>query len=176
MKFFLIEVAEGNRIPYGVNRNRAIDIRLLTSESFHKLPMWNLIEMQLPWEPFLPDLLLMPCVLLSKCFMETALMYQPDLLYKGVKLWDQKSGINATYFLPVIEEVECFSDQCHFSNMGNRVTELVLEEEKISSFPLFRIKGYDRKCLVGRLDFVESLLRRGVKGVTMTEVKLSNLK
>ncbi|MEY8268999.1 hypothetical protein AALA79_21930 [Lachnospiraceae bacterium 64-25] len=30
MKYFLIETGEGNRIPYNVNKNLAIDIRFLT--------------------------------------------------------------------------------------------------------------------------------------------------
>ena len=34
-------------------------------------------------------------------------MYQPDILFKGIKLWDKKSGINATYFLSILDKLDC---------------------------------------------------------------------
>ena len=56
--------------------------------------------------------------------------------------------------------------------MGNRIIRLVLDEEKIGSNAVFRIKGCDKSCIVVRLDVVESLLRRGVQGITLEEVQL----
>ena len=103
MDFFLIEEEEGNRIPYNINKNRVIDIRLLTRESYQKIPMWSVVEMEFPAEGFLPDLLCRPFILVSKGFMETTVMYDPDIPYRSVKLWDRKSGMNGTYFIPLLE-------------------------------------------------------------------------
>lgn len=173
MKYFLIETGEGNRIPYNVNKNRAIDIRFLTKERISKLSSWNVLEMNFPMEGIFPDLICSPCIMVSRCFMETALMYHPGIPRIGVKLWDKESGVNATYFLPIFEEIECLSNQCKYNSIGNRLTELVLEEERIDTYVTFRIKDFERNCIVGRLDFVESLLRRGIQGIKLTEVKLS---
>ena len=57
MKYFLIGTDEKNKIPYNINKNRAIDIRTLTREEIDTLPMWNIMEMELPDEGFFPDLL-----------------------------------------------------------------------------------------------------------------------
>lgn len=97
-------------------------------------------------------------------------MYQPDILFKGVKLWDKKSGINATYFLTILDKLDCMSEQTQFNSVGNRVTKLVLDRDKIGSKAVFEIKGFDRKYIVGRMDFVESILRRGAEGITLEEI------
>ncbi len=168
MEYFLIETNEKNKIPYKINKNRAVDIRLLTREKFRRIPMWNMMEMDFPMEGFFPDLLCSPCILVSKCVMETIIMYQPDVPYKGVKLWDRESGANATYSMPVLNEVECISDETIYNKTGNRIVKLVLDREKIKPYAVFRIKGYGRNCIAGRLDFVESILRRGARGIELT--------
>lgn len=168
MEYFLIETNEKNKIPYKINKNRAIDIRMLTREKICQLPMWNMMEMDFPMEGFFPDILCSPCILVSKCVMETIIMYQPDVPYKGVKLWNRESGANATYSMPILDEVECISDETLYNNIGNRIVKLVLDREKIKPYAVFRINGYKRNCIVGRMDFVESILRRGAIGIKLT--------
>lgn len=165
MQYYILEMEEGNRIPYNINKNRAIDIRMLTKEKVYHIPMWNVMEMNLPGEWFFPDLLCSPCIMVSRCFMDTILMYHPDTPFRGVKLWDRESGVNATYFIPILDEVECISSDTQFNNIGNRIIKLVLEENSIKPYAAFRIKDYNQNCIVGRMDFVESLLRRGVRGI-----------
>lgn len=168
MEYFLIETNEKNKIPYKINKNRAIDIRMLTREKICQLPMWNMMEMDFPMEGFFPDILCSPCILVSKCVMETIIMYQPDVPYKGVKLWNRESGANATYSMPILDEIECISDETLYNNIGNRIVKLVLDREKIKPYAVFRINGYKRNCIVGRMDFVESILRRGAIGIKLT--------
>ena len=172
MDFFLIEEEEGNRIPYNINKNRVIDIRWLTRESYRRIPTWSVVEMKFPAEGFFPDLLCRPFVLVSKGFMETTVMYDSDIPYRSVKLWDRKSGMNGTYFIPLLEEIECISERTTYNKVGNRITELVLDYEKIRDKAVFKIEGYDRKCIVGRMDFVESLLRRKVRGIRIEKVRM----
>ena len=57
-------------------------------------------------------------------------IYQPDIIYKGVKLWESDSGVNRTYFLSIIEEQDCMSEKTQRSAMGNRIINLVLNEGK----------------------------------------------
>lgn len=170
MKYFLIEMNEKNRTPYNINKNRELDIRLLTKEKINDLPTWNVVEMDFPREGFFPDVICSPCILLSEICMRTVMMYQPDILCKGIRLWDKKSGANATYFLPILEEADCMSERTQFNSVGNRITKLVLDRDKIGERAVFRIKGMDRNCIAGRMDFVESMLRREVRGIKLSEV------
>lgn len=172
MKYFLIETDDKNKIPYGINKNRAIDIRLLTREKFNTLPLWNVVEMDFPEEGFFPDIICSPFLLLSEECIKTVMMYQPDIIYKGVKLWDRNSGINATYFLTVLDELECLSDKTQYNTIGNRILKPVLDEQKVDINILFKVKGLSGDSIIGRLDFVESILRRDVRGIKLTPIEV----
>ncbi|MCH5259711.1 MAG: hypothetical protein J1F18_08160 [Lachnospiraceae bacterium] len=176
MKYFLIETDEKNRIPYSINKSRTIDIRLLTKEDFGKLPRWNIAEMDIPQEVFFPDILCNPFLLLSEACIKTVMMYQPDIFYTGIKLWNKGSGLNRTYFLLVLDELECMSDETQYNSVRNRIIRLVLDRGKIGQKAIFQIKGFDGKGFVGRLDFVESILRRGARGIKLTEIEISSAK
>lgn len=172
MKYFMLETNEKNRIPYSINKNRAVDIRLLEKDGLGRLPLWNIIEMEFPREGFFPDLLCSPCLLVSETFLKTVLMYHPDVPYKRIKLWDRKSGVNATYFLMVPDEPDAMSCRTEYNAIGNRIRRLVLDKEKTGDRAVFRLKGMDRNCVFGRMDFVESLLRRDVRGIRLSEVEV----
>lgn len=172
MKYFLMETNEKNRIPYNINKNRAIDIRMLTKEGINKLKMWNVVEMEIPMEVFFPDLLCRPFVMVSDIIMQTIMMYDPEVTYRGIKLWHRETGINASYFIPFLDEIECLSEQTQYNAAGNRIIRTILSRKKIGDAAVFRIKGYDKNCIVGRLDFLESILRRGSRGLRLEEVEV----
>lgn len=172
MKYFLMETNEKNRIPYNINKNRAIDIRMLTKEGINGLKMWNVVEMEIPMEVFFPDLICRPFVMVSDIIMQTIMMYDPEITYRGLKLWHRESGINASYFIPLLDEIECLSEQTQYNVTGNRIVEPILNRKEIGDAAVFRIKDYDKSCIVGRLDFVESILRRGSRGIRLEEVEV----
>ncbi len=173
MKYFLIETNEKNRIPYNINKNHAIDIRMLNRSDFDGLPMWNIVEMDFPREGFFPDMICSPFLLLSEVYLKTVMMYQPDVLFKGIKLWNKESGINVTYMLVILDGLECMSDKTQFNSVGNRILKLVLNKEKVDTEAVFRFKECDKNGIIGRMDFVESILRRGVKGIKLTEIEVA---
>ncbi len=173
MKYFLIEMDEKNKIPYNINKNHIIDVRMLIREDFDRLPMWNIVEMDFPREGFFPDMICSPFLLLSEIYLKTVMMYQIDVLFKGIKLWNKESGINATYMLTILDELECMSDKTQFNSVGNRILKLVLDKEKVASKAVFRFKECDKNGIIGRMDFVESILRREVKGIKLTEITVA---
>lgn len=95
----------------------------------------------------------------------------PETLYRGVKLWERKSGTNASYFIPLLEEIPCLSERTQYNSTGNRIVKPVLDKSKIGEAAVFKIKNFDRNCIVGREDFVESILRRRSRGIRMEEVE-----
>ena len=173
MKYFLIETDEKNHIPYNINKNHAIDVRMLTREDFDRLPMWNIVEMDFPREGFFPDMICSPFLLLSEIYLKTVMMYQPDVLFKGIKLWNKETGINATYILTILNGPECMSAKTQINSVGNRILKLVLDKEKVASKAVFRFKECDKNGIIGRMDFVESILRRGIKGIKLTELEVA---
>ncbi len=172
MEYFLIETDEKNRIPYNINKNHVIDSRMLTREKINRLGMWNIVEMDLPMEAFFPDLICRPFIMVSDTILKTMLMYHPEISYRGIKLWHKESGTNASYFIPILDEIECLSEQTQYNSVGNRIVKPVLDKDRIGGAAVFRIRGFDKKCIAGRLDFVESVLRRGTGGIRMKEVEV----
>lgn len=170
MKYFLIETDDHNKIPYGINKNGKIDIRLLTREKFNLLPLWNVVEMNFPEEGFWPDIICSPFLLLSEDCIKTVMMYQPNVVYKGIKLWDKNSGVNATYFLTILDELDCISDETQHNSIGNRIIKLVLDRGRIDTNAIFKVKGLSGNAIVGRLDFIESILRRDARGIRLTSL------
>ncbi|RKJ49537.1 hypothetical protein D7X25_19545 [bacterium 1XD42-8] len=176
MKYFLIGTDERNKNPYNVNKNRAIDIRLLTRKTAHQIPFWNVVKMDFPREGFFPDIISSPCTFLDKICMEVVSMYEPDIPFKVVKIMDKKEGVNRTYFLPILEEVDCMSDKTQFHVMGKRVIHLVLNKEKIGQKAVFKVKGWDARGMVVRLDVAESIIRRKARGIMLEEIELEEKK
>ncbi|RKI80414.1 hypothetical protein D7V83_13955 [bacterium 0.1xD8-71] len=171
MKYYLITQEEGNRIPYNINKNHAIDIRVLNHKDISKIGRKNIMEMDIPRDVFFPDIMFDPCLLVSRICMEVILMYHKDTIYKGVKLLHRDTRTKATYFIPLLDELQCISERTQYNNVGNRITRLVLEASKISEAAVFKISEYNGKSIVGREDFVESILRRGIKGVDFEEIE-----
>ena len=122
-------------------------------------------------EVFFPDILFDPCILVSRICMETILMYRSDIRYKSIKQLHHDTRRCETYFVPLLQEVRCISDRTQYNNIGNRIIKLVLEAEKIREMIVFRIAGYNGKCVIGREDFIESILRRGIRGISFEEIE-----
>lgn len=172
MKYFTIEVDEESHVPYNINLSRAIDIRHLTRENIHKVKRWTLVDMALPMEVFFPDILCFPFIMVSETFLRTIILYYREVVYRSVKLWHRESGCSASYFIPILNEPDCLSETTQYNTPRTRITRLVLDRGKIGTESVFRVKGDDRKRMIGREDFVESILRRDVRGIRLEEVEV----
>ncbi len=172
MKYYKITQEEGNCIPYRINSNHGIDIRWLNSEDIGKIGRNNILSMDLPMEVFFPDALFEPCVMVSRTFMETILMYQEDIVYKSVKLLHFDTRKHVTYFCPLLDEVPCLSEKTQYNNSGNRIVRLILAADKVQEKAAFKVDGYHEHYMIGREDFVESILRRGARGISFEEVEI----
>lgn len=172
MKYYEITQEEGNRIPYHINSNRGVDIRWLNTDDIGRIGRKNIVSMDLPADVFFPDMLFEPCILVSQICMETILMYQGDVVYKSFKLLHHDTRKHATYFCPLLDEMPCLSERAQHNNVGNRIIKLILEADKIQEKAVFRVAGYHEQYMIGREDFVESILRRGARGICFEEVEI----
>lgn len=172
MKYFLLETDRGNKIPYSINSNRAIDIRDTNRNNAYKILNGCIVSMKVPTEVFFPPVLTEPLLLVEKNVADIMIMYDSRTVFKTIYLLENESGIYKTYFMPFVEELECLSDKTRRSRGGLALMEIVLKREAIGSKAVFRIAGFTHNYLIGRLDFVESILRRGVNGIKLTEIEV----
>ena len=60
-----------------------------------------------------------------------------------------------------------------FSDDYSVIQELILDKEKIKYVPpVFEVAEVEKDYLICRLDFIESILRRGAKGIKLAELKV----
>lgn len=172
MRFFLVETDTGNHIPYGINANRALDLRYANREDAYKIPNCCVVDMKTPREVFFPDILTEPFLMVSRETADVIEMYTPQTIFKTIYLLEADREIHATYFMPFVEEVECLSDQTKKSRGGTELLEIVLHRDMIAGKPIFRIAGFTHPYLIVRLDAIESMLRRGVRGIKLQELTI----
>lgn len=172
MNYYLLETEKGNAIPYSINKNRAIDIRYINQDSSYKIPNCSVVEMEVPGEVFFPGVISAPMFMVDREFAEVIEMYVPETIFKTVYLLNKESGMNATYFLPILEEIACLSSETEKSRGGTELRRIVLKKDMITSKPIFRIAGFSHSYVIGRMDLIESVLRRGIKGIGIVEIDI----
>lgn len=172
MKYFLLETDKSNKIPYSINSSRAIDIRNTNRNNAYKVLNGSVVNMKVPTEVFFPSVFTEPLLLVEKNVADTMLMYDPSVVFKTIYLLENESGLYKTYFMPFVEELECLSDKTEKSRGGMALTKIVLKREAAGSKAVFKIAGFDHNYLIGRLDFVESILRREAGGIKFTEIEV----
>ena len=172
MKYFLIETDEKNRIPYNINKNRAIDLRYANKANVKKIPNCCIVDMQIPREVFYPDIMVSPLLLVSEIFARVITMYMPQIYFKTIYLLHYESGEHQTYFMPFLEEIDCLSDKTVRNRGRTELKQILLRKEVVNKRPIFRVQGFTHPYVIGREDLVESILRRRVSGLTLAEVEI----
>lgn len=61
----MVETDKKNHIPYGINANRAVDIRYANRQQAYKIPNCCVVDMKMPMEYFFPDILAEPFLMVS---------------------------------------------------------------------------------------------------------------
>lgn len=172
VKYFLIETDERNHIPYAINTNKAIDLRYANRADAYKIADCCVVNMKIPMEVFFPDIVISPIFMVGEIVADVIQMYAPETFFKSIYLLEEESGIYADYVMPFIEEVACLADQTKTSRGGTELLEIVLRKEAVSGKAVFRVAGYMHTYLIGKMDFLESLLRRGVRGIKIKELEV----
>lgn len=176
MKYFWLFMDKRNQIPYGINVNRALDIRYANRENAYKIPDCCVVDMKTPREVFFPNILTEPILMVCRKVAGVIEMYEPDTAFKTIYLLEYGSGIHRTYFMPFLEEVECLSEKTVRSRGGTELMQIVLRPEAVADKAVFRIQGFTHPYLIGRMDFVESILRRDVRGIRLREVEVEGVR
>lgn len=99
-------------------------------------------------------------------------MYEPRTVWRETVLLDRKNEKVSQYFLPIFEEVDCLAENAVFNLNHSLLKEIVLDGKKLRGHAIFRIAGVEKAYIVGNLDVVESMLKRGLRGIGLTELQV----
>lgn len=120
-----------------------------------------------------PSIILFPFVMLSEELKKCLSLYEPNMIFKEIVLLDQKRRDVHVYFHPVLKNVDCLSEKSEYGFGHVELIKIDLEEEKIPDKVFFRIDGPEKDYYIIRLDALESFIRRGMNGIKIKEVSVS---
>lgn len=101
-------------------------------------------------------------------------MYREHCYFRKMVLLDQKNQKSKLYYLPVLDETSDIQLQRIQYTNGKGVPELMdIKGERIElDRNLFWVKDSKKRHIILSLDMAESLIRRGIRGLGLCEVKL----
>ena len=141
-----LENMRGIRIYTSENIPSNIDT---LNERFYEMPREFVLEIEKTKEFIFPDLMMNVYPLISERFREVLLLFDIEIFVKRVVLIDKESREMQSYYL--------------------LYTENLLNTDFNNFFRIVREENENIRFIVN-LDFAESLIRRGVKGIEFVEV------
>ncbi|BCJ92610.1 hypothetical protein acsn021_01790 [Anaerocolumna cellulosilytica] len=172
MRYFLLKADKGyTYTPRIVNLHTQIDVRDLKKGSYYKIPKRFLLRIQSNPDTVYTDIITHPLFLISDKIKRVLEKYEPNLNYKEVILLDQEFGRAEKYHLPTLEELECLTPASVFNTDKSILHKIVIDINKSGDKCMFALGEVTNRYVIVRLDFVESMLRRGAKGFTLQEVE-----
>ena len=139
----------------------------------HQLPARTLLNIYPNVHTTFTDIVDFPFLLLSKRCMDVVKMYEPQVISKQIILLDAENRNKQTYYLPILPHLDCLSEESVLSPDGSELREGVLDLSRVSSKGIFHISGLSHFYTVMRLDVLESMLRRGARGIKITPMRTS---
>ena len=117
------------------------------------------------------DVIDFPFLLLSKTCMDVIKFYEPQIVSKQIILLDSENRQKQTYHLPILPHLDCLSEESILSPDRSELKEGILDAGHIGRDGIFHIAGLSRFYTVIRLDVLESMLKRGTRGIKVTPMK-----
>lgn len=171
MKYFLIGTSPKiSQIPMLMRWYEKFDVRDIHVKSAYKIPNRELILIRSDLETVYTDIISRPIFLMSEKAKDVVHMYEPNTIWKELVLLDKDNTRVTRYFLPVFEEIDCLSKYAVFNLDHSEIKKIVLNRSKIKDSSIFQVAGIKKQYIIGNLDIVESLLKRNMEGVGITEV------
>lgn len=137
----------------------------------HNIPDRQIISVVPNQHMIFPDIISSPFLLLSTPCMDVLVMYEQSVLRKRIILMDPKFKHMRPYHLPILQRVKCLAEGSRW-NMDQSVLEYgILDLDKIRNLSIFHIDDLSTTYTVIRLDALESMLKRGVKGLQISPME-----
>jgi len=173
MKYFLISTEmTNNPVPNIIDWHQQIDHRDITPERAGNIPEWTMLALDNGGDIVFTDILSKPGFLVSSMVYDTMRLYDPYVQSKRMVLKDWKTQAEAQYFLPIFPACDCLLPESKFNRDRSNIIHGVIDQEKVKRRPFFKMGGVTNTHIVFRLDVVESILRRGAKGIKLIELEV----
>ena len=84
---------------------------------------------------------------------------------------DDKNVKKEVYYLPVLPQITCLAEGSKWNLDKSVLWKGILDLDAVERFSIFQISDLQRQYTVIRLDILESLLKRGARGIHITQME-----
>ncbi len=176
MKYFLLQTdTRLNTLPEIFEWFQRIDRRNIRMGKSYKIDDRQLFFIKSNSNTFFPDVLSFPFFMVSEKMMQVIMLYEPKTIFKEIVLLDSRYAKSHIYYIPVLEYLDCLSDNSILTRDKSTILNAVINVDKVGDQSIFYIAGVGNLYTVARLDIVESFLRRGVKAIDLCEATIERI-
>ena len=174
MKYFFLTADKGNALPHITNLHQQIDVRHLNKQDAHRLSRFITLQVHPNpgLETFYADVLTHPLFIVTKGIAEVMSLYDASIDYKVAALFDLEARIGKTYFVPILDQIDCLAEGTELNLDRRVIRRAVIDPDRTLGKAIFKLAGVKNTYIVVRLDFVESILRRQAAGISLEEICL----
>ena len=173
-RYFLIGTDESYEpVPLMIDVRKSIKEEYLEEGESYKQSGISLVNIRNSFDDNTkyPDIMDRGIFMLSDEAYEIFKLYEPATVIKRVLLMEENSNEVYEYIIPILKRIDCISNRTTFRR-GRYIDKGILIGKNIPDIALFKIPNVDGMCTVARLDFVESLLKRGMKGICLQTLEI----
>lgn len=174
MRYFLLEMDSAyQHTPQVIGWYKKMDVRKISRGNEKSFSDIELLFIEESRRTVFTDIITFPFLMVSEPVRHMIELHDPHAIFKKIVLVDRANRKTALYYMPFLEKVKCL-DQSSVLNLDKSVIRhCVLQYPAIKDKGIFFIDDVGKQYTVIRLDLVESLFRRRMKGIglKMVEVK-----
>jgi len=173
MRYFLVNIDTGyTNVPRLMDVYKSLPGNGSRPPCVENLEKRTILSMKTDENTIYTDFLSESLFLVSEKAKECISLYEPNMQFKEIVLLDKRRKVMKQYFLPVFFEVSCLTQNSEFTFGRYELKKIEIDETKLNKKTIFKIAGVEKNYIVARVDLVESLLRRGVKGIDLEEIRV----
>lgn len=162
MRYFYIgEDKEITNKPQIMNWYKKIDERNLHYGTYHKVPEKIVLYIKSNKETYYPEVISTPFFMISKKIKDIIKLYEPNMGYRQVILIDFDNEKATQYFIPHLKRFDCLTEESKFNKYHSLLTKIVIDSNKVGDSCIFELDNVSDRHIIVRMDFLESMLRRG---------------
>lgn len=148
-----------------------IDPRNIRPGASHKIARRQILNIRSNPHTVFVDVISSPFLLLSKKCMEVVTLYEPQVISKQIILLDMETPQRETYYLPILKQIHCLAEGSEWNLDRSVLSKGVINLEPVGDTSIFQLADMKNIYTVIRVDVLESMLKRGARGVGITPLQ-----
>lgn len=173
MKYYCLAIDKRySEAPVIKNWTGKIQREHITEEKSYLLQQRELLEIVENKNVFFTDIVVFPFFLVSDMCKNVISLYEPKIKFKQIVLMEMKTSKYHVYHLPILKKIHGMETIKKVGKISIKESKLMVRKDDIGNLGIFQVEANGKTNTIIRLDVLESMLRRGAKGIGIREIEL----